>query len=591
MSKKNNKGSHRRRQVTNATSNHRLRQLDERRQDHLAKLIAGAESWMDPNMSEEKAVELLHALATEELSDTSGNRVFDEYVLQLKHAVARTAAEAQSRPGSAKERLAGVAQALIDGCRKQQGAGTAHFTLMNNRQLYAEWRAVHTDAKALPILANLRNIFSDPKNDPTHEELVSDWQRVKGQIFDVLDNHPEFSPCQRLSTIAGLLETDARGTAGAEQINWNHPKDENGMHVVPMRDFIKMIDGIRDDEHAQIMLSELVADAVKAKHNEGTGEDEGAFTGCRAERDEVLQIGLDEGLTKLQRLRLIKPVVSRMIPATEKRIAGLNEEIRGRKGDLERNKALAALVQSIDKAQEVGLVLQSNDCSRLHKVMEAAKTGYLVGVRHGTDSVTTTVQIKDDYIPFVVKHNWAGVLGDSEGDTNGEAMLPAPNSAFEFRISGLNVVVLCRDAVAKDGEEVASNRMVLIEAPGGWWAIINATSWSIYKFAIAQVHAACVVIEAQVATHILTQASPALNKKRLKAGKLPLYDFHTIDLSRKAKSKSERAQGPVDEPAHHKRLHFCRSHNRTYQSGRTIRVPWCLKGDPSLGWVDKQYLL
>lgn len=263
-------------------------------------------------------------------------------------------------------------------------------------------------------------------------------------------------------------------------------------------------------------------------------------------------------------------------------------------------------------------VLQPNDCSRLHKLIEANDAGKVIAMpditKDGQGRLTTRrfSGALNDCKVFVVKHDWASLLGDSASDDvrDDDLQLPADSSSFEFRISDKNVIVIATNITG------TTTFCPIVEALNGvWFTYVCETKLPAFEFAIEQARACCVMLDAQVATHEVTRAPPALNVKRAKQGKPPLRDFYTIDLSRR--KRAAPPPGGYAESGKHKRLHFCRSHWRHFntesmhpgrpslqamcpepkcragvnEACRQVRIPWCLKGDPDLGFVNKHYRL
>ena len=89
----------------------------------------------------------------------------------------------------------------------------------------------------------------------------------------------------------------------------------------------------------------------------------------------------------------------------------------------------------------------------------------------------------------------------------------------------------------------------------------------------------------------------ALNKKRIKQGKQPLFTYHTLvvnPMSEKKRSNSEHEQTGIKQ-----RLHFCRGHFKEYTEqnklfGKHTGLYWwqpMVRGNKELGIVHKDYLV
>jgi hypothetical protein len=227
-----------------------------------------------------------------------------------------------------------------------------------------------------------------------------------------------------------------------------------------------------------------------------------------------------------------------------------------------------------------GFRLEKNDCSRLHKIGEAALGRRVLDVSKENGSALTDGRVLlDGAQPFVIQHDWYGVLGDD----GGEIVLPYKHCAFEFRISGHSVTVV---AMQPEGGEITA--VGLIEFDGVWLvAGQDGRELASFRYAWRQVRATCIALDAQVATHDVVRQPAALQQKRSRDGKPPMYDFHVVDLSKRHRAKSGYGGGGEGSQ---KRLHLRRGHWRHYESHRTW-INWMLVGNPDLGFIDKHYLL
>ncbi len=249
----------------------------------------------------------------------------------------------------------------------------------------------------------------------------------------------------------------------------------------------------------------------------------------------------------------------------------------------ERNDAKEALRQKIEegkqlqlavKAGSIELKLEANSVSRLHRLFE----GQIYSLEkqdgmHYQDLSYAHV--------FVVRHDWLGVIGDTNPELD-EWELPFAACIFEFRIGGHNVLV---HVDVRTGKKEFS---IFIEVERDVWFTACRPSGflPIHDYAIRQVAACCVMLEAEVVTHELVRQPTALNAKRIKSNKKPLFDFHVLDLKRKRAAPNPNP----GESGVRMRLHFVRGHWRQYPTHKT-RIPWHLRGDPDLGFVDKMYRL
>jgi hypothetical protein len=222
------------------------------------------------------------------------------------------------------------------------------------------------------------------------------------------------------------------------------------------------------------------------------------------------------------------------------------------------------------------LVLQANECSRLHRLIE------------DIDAVTGPSKDWSAIQTFVVKHDWAAAFPDLGEITNNEVILPFPMCAFEFRISGKNVVVIATDAgVVADGAKGLHWNYFIEALPNSWWGFNDNEAKFLQEFCQKQVKAISAMLDAQVAEHQVIRQPTALQEKRKKTGKLPLYDFRVIDLSHRHRSARNPDANKTDR---RHRCHWRRGHWRHFANHRTW-IKWMLVGDPDLGFVEKEYKL
>lgn len=257
-----------------------------------------------------------------------------------------------------------------------------------------------------------------------------------------------------------------------------------------------------------------------------------------------------------------------------------------------------SVTEVLDWALKPGLTLQANECSRLHKLADAIRVGNVIDVEldqeapdkfairsldegMGNPAVLAGAEV------FVVRHDWAAVVHLEESDYDAPMPLPAPLTCFEFKVSN-RVVLFCGRRDEHDEGKV--NWCLLAEARNDTWVcMLNGAIEAVWKFCHAQARAIVVALDAQVVEHQVVRQPEALNRKRVKSGKAPLYDFHVLDISRR-RPKAAPSGDPSEPTGVRRRLHFCRGHWRHYEA-RRVWIRWCLKGDPDLGFVDKEYRL
>jgi len=225
------------------------------------------------------------------------------------------------------------------------------------------------------------------------------------------------------------------------------------------------------------------------------------------------------------------------------------------------------------------LVLERNDCSRLHKLKEAARRKRVVECKGESIDVQSVTYLQHT---FVLKHDWAGAFAKAEGIED-EIKLPYEICAFEFRIGGKTIIALAH-------EDAGPHFTMFVEAGDFWYsfdALAEADESKLVDFIWSQIRAICIALDAEVATHTVVRASAKLNEKRVRSGKIPLLDYSIVDLSRR-----HRVTNPAGATGGggRKRLHFRRGHWRHYETTKTW-IRWCLVGDPDLGFISKHYSL
>jgi len=91
-------------------------------------------------------------------------------------------------------------------------------------------------------------------------------------------------------------------------------------------------------------------------------------------------------------------------------------------------------------------------------------------------------------------------------------------------------------------------------------------------------------LDNKVESYVPTIKNTFTNRRKIKEGKMPTYDWHTVVIE-PPKPKQEYQGGTHASP----RRHQSRGHWRTYKSGKRGWVSECWKGDASKGTVFKDY--
>lgn len=281
----------------------------------------------------------------------------------------------------------------------------------------------------------------------------------------------------------------------------------------------------------------------------------------------------------------------------------MNEEkkqLLKHKHEIEVKKARCEIILSESKEFEEWIArkeffLEKNDCSRLHQLEEAGRDDLIIladektlGEHPLNDGAKWKNNFCSDYHSFVVRHNWASAFNGSQDYEDGSIKLPYEKCIFEFRFSGKTVVAFCREI------ENSPFTMLAIAQNKKVWAWIGTIGVGednedspLIRAIYEQIKAICIAMDAEVATHTVIRAPFKLNMKREKEGKIPLFSYSIVDLSRRFRVQEA---GGIPVSGTKKRLHFRRGHWRHFAESKTW-VRWTLVGNPELGFIEKEYRL
>lgn len=236
-------------------------------------------------------------------------------------------------------------------------------------------------------------------------------------------------------------------------------------------------------------------------------------------------------------------------------------------------------------------------------------------------SVTAIAIEKQQPHVFLIEHDWHGAFVNATDFEGGEWRPPYDITVYEMMIDSLRVCAWLKWIDPSELGEPRSDRgapllMVFIKIPRSRdrWMFLGPMTifdsgescllrqeWAhgsplatlkIGTIVSQQIRAIAITLDAEIVSAEINRAPHRLNTERVKRGKLPLYDFHTLSLANRGPRPLPRQPDPYasDEPHHQKRLHFRRGHWRHYQSHKTW-IKWMLVGNPDLGRIEKAYRL
>lgn len=266
-------------------------------------------------------------------------------------------------------------------------------------------------------------------------------------------------------------------------------------------------------------------------------------------------------------------------------------------------------VRCVSDALRRGITLEKPQGSSLHHFMD-----------YNAAAVEPEF-FKKDWQSFIVEHDWAKAFDGVTGfNDDGDIVMPFSDVVFEFRISGLRVLVFISEE--KDGclyglvstgvnnrwyvnaekFQFKGGRIIglseMEEVPG----ISNDVAARFLTLLNSQIRAVCIMLDSEVAEAERQEVSHALNKARRHSGRTELKPYHIVRLHKKHREYRERG-APTGRRV---RCHYRRGHWRHYElpSSGTEQVVdkdgilrsrswinWMLVGDMDLGFVDKEYRL
>lgn len=180
--------------------------------------------------------------------------------------------------------------------------------------------------------------------------------------------------------------------------------------------------------------------------------------------------------------------------------------------------------------------------------------------------------------------NWAPVIGG--------ILVP-----MDWEADSDSVVINLRDDMTADTPRAKGWPIVLVptifkevaEREGETQAIDY-----IYQDTVGEIFALLEFLEALSCSNIVvektTQLKASVNAKRMKKGKLPLYDYHCLTVATtKGTTSSKASGGTLEVERNSPRQHLRRGHIRRLQSGHKIWINSCVVGKH--GKIDKDYVI
>lgn len=236
------------------------------------------------------------------------------------------------------------------------------------------------------------------------------------------------------------------------------------------------------------------------------------------------------------------------------------------------------------------LRIERNDCSRLHRLIEAFQQGKIVSSNDAAMRSDWRAFFQDNH-SFVVQHDWAAAFEGAGDFDDGAFRWPYDICSFEFRVNGKTVIAICfQEDQPKILNETNGIGCIIFFEQDGFWVTFGVKDRETIQgqFLWRHLRAVSIALDAEIATHTLVRAPHASNKKRESANRVPINDFHVISLARQSRGKSLNPSGQSD--GLQRRLHFRRGHWRHFETHKTW-IKWMLVGNPDLGFIAKEYRL
>jgi len=278
-----------------------------------------------------------------------------------------------------------------------------------------------------------------------------------------------------------------------------------------------------------------------------------------------------------------------------KQLATYKAKSAARRADLEERKARIEASIRVREWLHEPVVLQRQDGSALHRMTLAADTGRHFIPKHSTlagDGVKEAIGRDYDHAmppPFIVTHNWAKAIGPAISEGQHDYKIPySPLSLFEFRITNRQVMAFVHDDGSVDA--YAEDGLFWIHVVFEGFGEEEVLGRQLIETLRTQIRAVCIAIDADVAVAETVRVDERLNRSRIAKGRMPMSNHHVVHLAKRTERPAPLPDDHTGEKRRTPRLHFVRGHWKHYANHKTW-VKWFLRGDPDLGFIEKEYRL
>jgi hypothetical protein len=252
----------------------------------------------------------------------------------------------------------------------------------------------------------------------------------------------------------------------------------------------------------------------------------------------------------------------------------------------------AAIIESRGWRERGFRLERAHGGSVLHQLLDAWQQNDLIEGKptEGFDAEKHFADLLDHpFHSFVCQHDWAAAFRNSDvnlvSDDNVVFRQPYEHCVFEFAVSGRRVCLISNF----NGSTYTFAAFVRLEV--GWFAI-GLRRWpefsALHDLLRSQHAAMMVALDAKVIETPIVRAPEKLNRARRQRGKVPVFDYHIVELAHRTRPASLPPENESDRAS--PRLHFRRGHWRHFEAFKTW-INWMLVGDPDLGFIDKHYRL